>query len=421
MEHNRRTFLTGAAALGATALGATAISLGSVPAWAAGSNLPGARRLVMVFLAGGNDGLSMVSPYADPAYRLRRPTIALSGSQVLQVGTDSQGTALGLHPALTGLKRIFDQGHLAILPRVGYPSASRSHFVGTDIISTALPQSPSTVGWLGRYLDSIRSPLDPLYGWNTEFQQPRSFLAEETFVASITNPSAYTYLNPWSGLDVAVQLARTRPSGEGSVDALNSIAATAIETIPRVEQVLPYQPTVAYPQTKLGRSLQLVSSAIARGVGSKVFWVQAEGYDTHSRQGTVGGTFERLMGILDAGLTALHADLLNQGLLDDTLVLVLSEFGRRIDENGSEGTDHGAAGAMLAIGGKVRAGIQGTASRSLAVTPDNPDLENEGRDLAFSTDFRSVYASVLRNWLDVAPDPILRGAFLDPRLAFLST
>src|SRR5438874_12150141 len=142
------------------------------------------RNLVVLYLSGGNDSLSMLVPYNDSAYASRRPTLAVPAGQVLQIGTDSSKVALGLHPRLTGLKQIFDQGRLALVQRTGYPNQSRSHFLGVDIWSTADPANSQAFGWLGRYLDSLPSPVDPLVGWNTTASLPH-VLAARTAVPAI--------------------------------------------------------------------------------------------------------------------------------------------------------------------------------------------------------------------------------------------
>ena len=133
------------------------------------------RNLVVLDLSGGNDGLSMLVPYTDPFYYSRRPTLAVPAGTVLQIGSDSRGTPLGLHPKLTGLRSIFNDGSLAIIQRAGYQSSSRSHFYGTDIWSTANPSNSQGPGWVGRYLATLGSPLDPLIGWNTSGQTPHTF------------------------------------------------------------------------------------------------------------------------------------------------------------------------------------------------------------------------------------------------------
>jgi uncharacterized protein (DUF1501 family) len=155
--------------------------------------------------------------------------------------------------------------------------------------------------------------------------------------------------------------------------------------------------------------MRTVAGAIAKGVGSKVYWVQTGGFDTHSAQGAqAGGSYGNLMGTLGDGLAAFYSDVRNQGLINDTTVIVFSEFGRRISENGSNGTDHGAAGVMMVLGGMVRGGLHGTAA---SLAPGHPTLENSSGDVRYETDFRSVYARLLDGWLGVNSVPILNGDF----------
>src|SRR3954470_19616394 len=157
------------------------------------------RRLVVIYLGGGNDSLNTVVPYQDAAYYNRRPTIAVPAGQVLQVGSDSSGRALGLHPRLGGLRNIFNDGRLAIVQRSGYPNSSRSHFEATDIFGTANPQTSSGSGWLGRYLDTLPRPVDALAAWNTSGETPRALLSAVTGVPAIQDASTYTYASPNRG------------------------------------------------------------------------------------------------------------------------------------------------------------------------------------------------------------------------------
>jgi uncharacterized protein (DUF1501 family) len=167
-----------------------------------------------------------------------------------------------------------------------------------------------------------------------------------------------------------------------------------------------------YPNNGLGQALRTVAGAMVGGVGTRVFWVQTGGFDTHAGQNTnqANGTYTTLMATLDGALLAFHDDLRNHGLLNDTVVLQFSEFGRRISENGSNGTDHGAAGLMLVMGGAVRGGLFGTAA-NLRVGADNPTLENNSGDVRHETDFRSVYATVIDRWLGADSGTILGGNF----------
>lgn len=375
----------------------------------------GFRNLVVIYLGGGNDSLSMLVPYTDAFYASRRPTLAVPAGQVLQIGSDSGGNALGLHPRLTGLRTIFNQGSLALIQRTGYENSSRSHFLGTDIWSTASRSDPQGTGWLGRYLDSIPAPVDPLTAWNTTGQTPRALVARQVGVPAIPNPAGYAFASA-TGTDVqnerafATRIASHVPVNRPHLAFVNSTAQAAFATLDRVASVATYAPSVAYPNNGFALALRAVAGVLARGIGTRVFWVQTGGYDTHAGQNTNAGTYANLMSTLDGGLIAFYNDIRNQGLLNQTLILQFSEFGRRIQENGSFGTDHGAASVMMAIGGQVRGGIYGTAA-SLRPDPGNPTLENSGNDIRYQTDFRSVYAAVIDSWLGGDSAKILGGDF----------
>jgi len=385
------------------------------------------RNLVVLYLSGGNDSLSTVIPYTDSQYYARRPSIAIPAANVLQIGTDRGGTPLGLNPRLPGLRTIFNAGRLAIIQRTGYNNSSRSHFQGTDIWSTGDPSSPQGTGWLGRYLDLLPPPVDPLTAWSTVRETPRTLLARTVGVPSIPSVSGYAFASPNGGSDAtAARASATRIASHLPVDKphlafVNSTAQAAFATLDRVAQVNTYVPTVAYNQNNaLALALRAVAGAMNKGVGTRVFWVQTGGYDTHAGQNPnqANGTYTTLMTTLNDALLAFYNDLLNQGLLGDTLVLQFSEFGRRITENASNGTDHGAASVMLAMGGGVRGGIYGTAP-NLRSAADNPTLENNGADVRYETDFRSVYSRVIEDWLGASSPTILGGDFRSGAPAFL--
>jgi uncharacterized protein (DUF1501 family) len=200
---------------------------------------------------------------------------------------------------------------------------------------------------------------------------------------------------------------------------VNTSAMEAFATLDRVASVVTYQSTVTYPANGFAQALKTVAGSIAKGIGTRVYWVQTGGFDTHSGQGNAGGgAYANLMTTVGDGLLAFYNDLQNQGLLDSTLMIQFSEFGRRISENGSNGTDHGAGAIMMAIGGGVRGGLFGTAP-DLNPRPDNPTLENSGNDVTYETDFRSVYAKVLDGWLGTDSVSILGGDFRGNAPAFI--
>jgi uncharacterized protein (DUF1501 family) len=244
-------------------------------------------------------------------------------------------------------------------------------------------------------------------------------------VAAISNVNTFAFSSPNSGSEATLE--RTYATAIAShvpvnVPHLSFVASTvqgAMQTLDRVATVGTYVSSVTYPNTGLGSALRMVAGAMAKSIGTKVFFVQIGGFDTHASQNTNGtiGAYYRLMATLDDGLSAFYTDLQSQGLINDTLVLTFSEFGRRISENGSAGTDHGAASVMMAMGGLARGGIYGT---SPDLNPNgNPTLENASGDVTYENDFRSCYARVIDNWLGGDSVSILGGNFKKASLAFI--
>ena len=377
------------------------------------------RNLVVLYLSGGNDSLSMVIPYTDAQYYARRPVLGIPAANVLQIGTDGGGNALGLNPRLSGLKQIFDAGKLALIQRTGYQNSSRSHFQGTDIWSTANVANTQGPGWLGRYLDTLPSPVDPLTAWSTVRDVPHLLIADHTGVAAIPSIAGYAFAspNPNTADATFARQSATRISSHVPVDQphlafVNRTAQEAFATLDRVAGVGTYRPAVTYPNNGFGAALQAVAGAMVQGIGTRVFFVTTGGFDTHSGQNTnqANGAYTNLMATLNDGLFAFYNDLTRQGLFGDTVVLQFSEFGRRISENASAGTDHGAASVMMAMGGSVRGGIYGTAP-NLRIASDNPTLENNGADVKYETDFRAVYSKVIDSWLGGSSVQVLGGDF----------
>ena len=365
-------------------------------------------------------------PYTDPFYYSRRPTIAIPAANGSAGRKRSSGKALGLHPKLTGLHEVFNQGRLAIVQRAGYENSSRSHFSGTDIWSTGNPPNTQGSGWLGRYLSTLPAARPAL-----RLDDDRRYAACAAGVGCVpwrlspTSPATRSRARtavPRQRLErtAAANIASHVPVDQPHVAFVGASVQAAMATLDRVASVAQYKPSVAYPNNGFGQALQAVAGAMVKGLGTRVFFVTTGGFDTHASQDPITdtGAYARLMTTLDGGLKAFFDDLKGTGLLSDTLVLSFSEFGRRISENGSRGTDHGAASPMLAMGGLVRGGLYGTAA---SLNPDaaNPTLENNGADVHFETDFRSVYARVIDNWLGGDSVGVLGGNFRKPGLDFV--
>jgi uncharacterized protein (DUF1501 family) len=382
------------------------------------------RALVVLYLGGGNDALSTLVPYTDPFYYSRRASIALPAAEVLQIGSDLNRVPLGLHTRLTGLRDLYNQGRLAIIQRTGYENSSRSHFTGQDIWGSANPANPQTLGWLGRYLDTLPSPVNPLVAWDALREIPRALVSATVSVPAILSAASYTYASPNTGTEAATErsfaqrVASHVPVGRPHLAFVNGSIDAAMNTLDKVALVAGYRGTTPYPASGLGQALLNVAGAIVRGVGTKVFWVSIGGFDTHASQAGANGSYPRLMTDLNDAVSAFYADLRAQGLSESALLVAFSEFGRRVYDNGSVGSDHGAAGLMMALGGAVRGGLYGTAA-SLNPAPQNATLENNGGDVRHETDFRSVYARILDQWLGADSVALLGADFRKPSLTFI--
>ena len=382
------------------------------------------RSLVVLYFGGGNDALSTLIPYTDPYYYSRRASIAVPSSDVLQIGSDSNRVALGLHTKLTGLRDLYNQGRLALIQRTGYENSSRSHFTGQDIWGSANPINPQTLGWLGRYLDTLPAPVNPLVAWDALRDIPRALISANVSVPAILSAASYTYASPNAGTEATLErtfaqrLSSHVPVDRPHLAYVNGNIDAAMNTLDKVALVAAYKPTITYPTTGLGQTLLNVAGAISKGVGTKVFWVQLGGFDTHASQAGTNGSYPKLMTELNDAVSVFYADLKAQGLMDSTMLVTFSEFGRRVYDNGSVGCDHGAAGVMMALGGAVRGGLYGTAA-SLNPDPQNPTLENNGGDVRYDTDFRSVYARILDQWLGANSVALLGGDFRKPSLTFI--
>jgi uncharacterized protein (DUF1501 family) len=367
------------------------------------SNRSGGRILVILELEGGNDGLNTVVPYADDEYYKARPGIAVARESVLRLND-----SLGFHPQLVGLRELFDDGMLAIVQGVGYPHPDRSHFRSMDIWQSAsLESAAPDRGWLGRALDHAADPQAPdAPALAVGLQRlPLALTAANVNVPTIADIDGFR-LNA-GGDDEASQkrrdlmreLAEPASGSSGESLFLERAAATAYRTAERLGEVTrDYQPAAPYPSTSLANNLKLIAQMIAGELGTRIFFVSLAGFDTHSQQ---AGAHQALLGELSAAVKSFYDDLRGHGLDERVVLATYSEFGRRVKENGSLGTDHGAASQMFIVT-SGKGGLYG----------DHPPLTDldEG-DLKFHTDFRSVYATLLEKWLGFASEPVLGSQF----------
>jgi len=371
----------------------------------AGTPLPGLpqttdRVLVLVNLQGGNDGLNCVVPYGDSQYYQLRPTLAIPKRDVLAMNAQ-----IGFNPMMRSFKSLYDRGMVAVVQGVGYPNPDHSHFRSTEIWQTAVPDRYEHTGWLGRYLDEAPLPKDNLFNGVAIAQVlPEALIANEVDVPAIAQLNGYGLA---SDRDVASRRTFTELVRDNSfpfsspylahVAEIEDHAQRGSEELPKL--VAGYRTSASYPATPLGRSLALAAQIAGSNIGTRVLYVQHGSFDTHVSQ---QATQERLLGEFSDAISAFYDDLAAHGNDKRVLTMTFSEFGRRIAENGSRGTDHGEASPLFLIGGGVKGGIYGT-------TPDLADT-NMG-NLKFTTDFRSVYATVLERWLGRPSEKILGGQF----------
>jgi uncharacterized protein (DUF1501 family) len=357
--------------------------------------------LVVVQMGGGNDGLNTVVPFAHDEYYRARSRLAIPRQGLLRV-TDE----VGFHPGLKALKALYDDGRLAVVQGVGYPNPNRSHFRSMEIWHTADPAGAGPrSGWLGRLFDSECPACGPTTGIAMlGAEMPLAMQGTSGRAVVLESPQAFAFHPvPGAGPEEAEafrQLLQPVPGEEPTVDFLTHTAMDALVASDEISKIAGrLSETGTYPRDPFSLKLRLVSELITAGAPTRVYYVGLGGFDTHAAQ---TGRHDRLLEQLSAGLEAFTKDLMQKGLLDRVLVMTFSEFGRRVAENASGGTDHGAAAPMFLIGGPVAPGIHGP-------HPSLTDLDQG--DLRFHVDFRSVYATVLEQWIGIPSQAILGGRF----------
>ena len=381
------------------------------------------RILVVLQMAGGNDGLNTVVPYASDHYHRLRPKLGLPGEKILKINDD-----LGLHTNLAGFKDLYDAGQLAVIQGVGYPNPNRSHFRSTEIWQTACDsEKVEQYGWLGRYFDNTCNGCDPTVAVSIGRQMPQAFAAKQPKGVSLENPQGYRFIasdrskhgdmtaeesyrelngvEPEMAESSGASVNEIHGSIKHSGSVLDFVERTALDAQISSEKIRSVaarsENKATYPASQLANSLKLVAKLIGGGLPTRIFYVSQGGYDTHTNQ---VNTHERLLKDLGDSVKAFMDDIKAQGNLQRVMLMTFSEFGRRAAENASGGTDHGAAAPMFIAGAKVKAGLLGEYP-SLA-----PGDLFQG-DLKYRVDFRSVYAAVLEEWLGTKSEPILGKRF----------
>jgi uncharacterized protein (DUF1501 family) len=362
---------------------------------------------VVLSLSGGNDGLNTVVPFTNGLYRDYRPNLGIPADQVLPINE-----SLGFNPHMAPLKQFWDEGKMAIFLGIGYPHPSYSHFRSMDIWHTCEPDKVGNEGWLGRAIKELDPKADNvLTGVNFGRGLPRALAKEGVPVASVGNLETYGLLTGIQGQDQRTQaldvFAKMYGPTIGTGYAMNYIRNTGIDALKGADVLATapgkYASQVTYPNTAVGQYMKNIAQTHLANFGTRVLYTTSpyNGFDTHASQ---AANHTKLWTDVSPSVKAFMDDLRNHQASENVLLFMFSEFGRRISDNGS-GTDHGAAGIAFAIGEHVKGGIYGEYP-SL-----EPSKQEEGGNLKYNLDFRSVYATILEDWLGLNAQPIIGGSF----------
>lgn len=361
--------------------------------------------LVIVQLSGGNDFMNTVIPYTSGIYHQHRPTVGVPEEKALPINDE-----LGFHPCAAPLKELYDQGKVAIIQGIGYPNSSRSHFRAMDIWHTCEPDKVATEGWLGK---AVRE-LDPrsenvLTAVNFGRGLPRALAAPGVPVTSVGDLDNYGVMTPISQQEQrmeALELFKEMYApAMGTGPVMDYLAQTGADVLKGSELLkkapASYKSSVEYASNPIARSLRDVARVHLAGLGTRIFYTQHGGYDTHAQEVP---THERLLTEVSGAIMDFFQDLRDHKAADNVVMLVFTEFGRRIKDNGS-GTDHGSGGGAFIIGERVQGGLYSE------YPPLEPSQWLNGEDLKHTIDFRGIYGTLLEQWLGLDPTPIVGGHF----------
>ena len=376
--------------------------------------------LVVVQLSGGNDGLNTVVPYADDEYQRLRPAIGKKEAEILKLNN-----YIGLNNQLAPMKELYDNGLVSVIQGVGYPNPNRSHFRSMDIWHSGIPEKEMTTnGWLGRYFDNTCQGTDPHAGIAIGDSSPLAMKGDRITPLSFERPENYRYngkdaeryqqlnggvgaapaqngMNDSRGQDAHATKSKIITPGS-QLEFLTRTAMDAQVSSDRITNIVnTYQTAADYPRNQYGNGLKTIAAMIRGNLPTRVYYVSLGGFDTHANQ---AGRHDNLMRDFSQGVGAFWKDMKEQKNDQRVLMMCFSEFGRRVQQNASQGTDHGAAAPMFLVGPAIqkKAGIIG----------QHPSLTKlDQGDLMFNIDFRNVYATVLQDWMDTPSKPILGQQF----------
>ncbi|PKB68539.1 MAG: hypothetical protein BZY81_01455 [SAR202 cluster bacterium Io17-Chloro-G4] len=360
--------------------------------------------LVVVQLTGANDYMNTIVPYNNPIYYDNRPTVAIPADQVLPIDDD-----FGFNPVMEPLKSIYDQGNMAIINGIGYPDPNRSHFRSMDIWHTAEPVKIATEGWLGK----VVRDLDPksenvLTAVNFGRGLPRALALPGVPVASVGALEGYGVMAGIAGqqrrADALEVFARMYSPAIGTGPTMDYLGQTGLDALKGADilRTAPesYHSTVEYAETPISQNLKGIAQVLLADFGTRIFYTQQSGYDTHSNQVPVQ---PKLLEDLSTGIADFYADIQEHDASDNVVLFVFTEFGRRVLDNGS-GTDHGSGGMAMAFGDRVKGGMHS----------EYPSLKSEDLlegDLHFNIDFRGIYGTLIEQWLGLDPVPVVGGNY----------
>jgi len=412
MTISRRDLLKSGLAIAGISYGWKDLLMMSAQAAEIQTRKPNQKVLVIVQLAGGNDGLNTVIPYGNGTYYQVRPTIGIKQDQVLPLNGQ-----IGLNPNLKPLFNLYQQRKVAVLQGLGYPSANLSHFRSIEIWQTASPERIIDTGWLGRYLD-LASPEQKMSenifpAVNVDPILPKTLSARKAVIPSVYDLNQFKFATDAHyqqdnkcQVDTFNKLYTAYSDNAPSVELVKKVGLDALKSSDYLRSIVnDFKVSVNYPDSAFARSLKFIAQMIRAGVSATVYNVSLGGFDTHS--GQVNGQ-SRLLKQFAEGIAAFQQDLEAHKLDQDVIVMTFSEFGRRVAQNNGNGTDHGTANCQFIIGSSVRGGLYGD-------YPSLTDLDNG--NLKYRMDFRQVYSTILDHWLKADSRQILGGQF--PAVPFL--